>query len=270
MNKQTSQDTQKAVHKKGQQMNQVIPISVIINTLNESINLSTLLPAIIHIFDEVVVVDMDSEDGTAVIAHNYGARIIGVKKMGYVEPARKVGIEQARNNIIFVLDADETPSEGLIEYLRNQMKTNFSALKDNNISIPRLNIMLGKKILYGSYKPDSDTQLRIFKKDNIILSDVIHKGISNRENIGTIYLRFEDNHYLLHKHSESAYPFLSRLVRYCAYEVKEHNSGANSFSIYRLIKRFLVEYLYKLSFLNGRVGFAVAYIVSIRDFLKCR
>ncbi len=64
---------------------------------------------------EVIVVDNDSDDGTARIAKNYGARVIHEPEKGATR-ALQTGFESAQNPIIAVTDADtEIPSNWLTE-----------------------------------------------------------------------------------------------------------------------------------------------------------
>jgi glycosyltransferase involved in cell wall biosynthesis len=63
---------------------------------------------------------MESNDGSRELFENIdNANFIEVAKMGYVEPARKVGIDACKNDYIFILDADEYPSKKIIEELVN-------------------------------------------------------------------------------------------------------------------------------------------------------
>jgi hypothetical protein len=67
--------------------------------------------------DEIVVVDMHSTDRTVEIAESLGARVVLHENVGYVEPARAFGIEQAQSDWVFVLDADEWMEEPLASAL---------------------------------------------------------------------------------------------------------------------------------------------------------
>ena len=54
-------------------------VSVVINTLNEANNLSRAIASVKGFADEVVVVDMESEDSTAQIAKKLGAKVFSIK-----------------------------------------------------------------------------------------------------------------------------------------------------------------------------------------------
>jgi len=81
-------------------------VSVVINTLNEEKNITKAISSVKSFADEVVVVDMESEDETVKIAKKLGARVYSYKKVGYVEPARNYAISKTVGEWVFILDAD--------------------------------------------------------------------------------------------------------------------------------------------------------------------
>jgi len=76
-------------------------ISVIINTRNEE--------------NEIVVIDMFSQDKTVAIAKKSGARVFSHKHTFYVEPARNFALRKATGEWILILDADEEITPKLAE-----------------------------------------------------------------------------------------------------------------------------------------------------------
>ncbi|MEO8272560.1 MAG: glycosyltransferase [Chloroflexota bacterium] len=63
-------------------------ISAVINTLNEEHHLGFALRSVRDWVDEIVVVEMDSDDRTAEIARSFGARVSRHDWVGYADPAR--------------------------------------------------------------------------------------------------------------------------------------------------------------------------------------
>jgi len=122
---------------------------------------------------EIIVVDMESKDSTKEIVKHLGAKIYTFPKRGYVEPARKFGIEKARTDWVFILDADERMTEELAEELAEEIKSviiSYNRLKSVGIShykIPRKNIFGRLKWLkYGGWWPDY--QIRLIKKEAFV------------------------------------------------------------------------------------------------------
>lgn len=83
-------------------------LSIILPTYNESENLKKLIPQIEQKFpqSEIIVVDDNSPDGTAEVAHKFGARVISRKKKEGIGAALKEGYDSASNQILVSMDAD--------------------------------------------------------------------------------------------------------------------------------------------------------------------
>src|SRR3989338_841094 len=82
-------------------------VSVVVNTINEGKYLDGCLKSVRNLADEIIVVDMYSEDESVKIAKKYGAKVYLHERMAYVEPARNFAIEKATGDWILLLDPDE-------------------------------------------------------------------------------------------------------------------------------------------------------------------
>ena len=94
-----------------------LPVSVLIHTLNEERNIRNCLETVIWA-EEIIVVDMYSDDKTVEIAREYTDKIFYFERVGYVEPARKFALERATKPWILVVDADELVPRKLYEKLK--------------------------------------------------------------------------------------------------------------------------------------------------------
>ena len=95
-------------------MNDNSKISAVIITFNEQEHIGACIRSLQGVVDEVLVVDSHSTDGTVSISEALGAKVISVKWQGYAE-TKNVGNQNAINNIILSIDADEELSEKLFE-----------------------------------------------------------------------------------------------------------------------------------------------------------
>ena len=96
-------------------------ISVFIITLNEAKNIRSCLESI-RWADEIVVVDMKSDDATSAIAKEYTEKVFSFERTGYCEPARQYAYEQTTGEWILNLDADELMTAPLRDELRRIVK----------------------------------------------------------------------------------------------------------------------------------------------------
>lgn len=128
-------------------------ISVVIAAKDEATMLPDCLASIVFA-DEVVVIDDNSQDATATLARTSGAKVITRKLDGFATQ-KNFGIDQARNNWVLILDADERLSAPL--------QAEIQALKPNRgtvaYSMPFRNYVGRKWLRHGGLYPDRHTRL---------------------------------------------------------------------------------------------------------------
>lgn len=131
-------------------------ISVVIIAKNESDNLKLSLPALSWCND-IIVVDDFSTDDTKTVAESYNARVFQRKFDGFGNQKR-FAVEQALNDWVLNIDADEVLSLELIQEINSLRFTNeYSAY-----SIPIRHVFMGKVFLYG--KESKYYHLRLFNR----------------------------------------------------------------------------------------------------------
>ncbi|MDR0911702.1 MAG: glycosyltransferase family 2 protein [Methanobrevibacter sp.] len=144
-------------------------ISVIINTLNEEKNIRNCLETV-KWADEIVIVDMYSDDKTVEIAKNYTDKIFFHERIGYADPARQFALEKSTGDWVLMLDADEVvPID-----LKNELIKIVESDKCDVAYILRRNYILGLE-LNGIRLFGKDLQPRFFKRDSMSFSEEIHK-----------------------------------------------------------------------------------------------
>ncbi len=161
-------------------------ISVVINTLNEEQNLPYALRSVRDWVDEIVVVDMYSDDQTVEVAKKYGAKVFQHERILAFDAARKFAVEQATNEWVLILDADEVVPTELSKLLFDIANTD----RADAVTIPRLNYLLGDVIMHTGWGPEEDRHLRFFKRDSIVHSPRIHAFISPAEGARVIDLAY--------------------------------------------------------------------------------
>lgn len=137
-------------------------LSVIILTRNEEKWLEGALKTA-SFADEVVIIDNGSSDNTLKIAKKYTARIFSTPCHSFAK-LRNLGLEKARGNWIFYLDADERITEELEKELIAITKNKNNKL--NSYIVPRKNFYFGYRFKYGHSYPDY--QHRFFRKEALM------------------------------------------------------------------------------------------------------
>jgi len=147
-------------------------LSVVVNTLNAAKYLEAALRSAQGIADDLVVVDMHSDDATREIAERFGARIfLHPRTGGYVEPARNFAIGQARGTWVLVLDADERLDDGLRRNLRGFLNTDPEA---NAFTIVFRTLAAGRWLRGTGWGPDREQHLRLFRRGHVHWPPRIH------------------------------------------------------------------------------------------------
>lgn len=235
-------------------------ISAIVNTLNEEDNIESCLKSLSWC-DEIVLVDMYSEDRTVEIARNFTDKIFYHPKMGYVEPARQFALDCTTGEWIFVLDADERVPAVLADKLRKIAEDDLYEI----VAIPRRNYILGKWIRYGGNYPDY--QVRFFKKGMLTFGKQIHHA---NQIHGRIHRLSKSEQGLIHFSYTDLNSLLMRTIKYTDVEASHLKDKDIKFSLLKMLihslRRFFNYYILKRGFLDGIPGLVVCLNASLYRF----
>ncbi len=187
-------------------------ISAVINTWNEGHFLDECLKRL-NFVDEIIVIDMESEDDSFAIAKKYTDKIFKHKHISYVEPVRNFGISKALGNWVLILDPDERVPKSLAAKLIEIVKEDSA----DYVRIPRKNIVFGQWLKHSRWWPDYN--IRFFKKGSVTWQEEIHRPPITT---GTgIDLPAEEELAIEHHHYSTIDEYILRQVRYTNQQVKE-------------------------------------------------
>lgn len=238
-------------------------LSVIINTLDEEKNIVDCIKSVKKMADEIIVVDMESDDNTRKLAKKAGAKIYKHKRMGYVEPARNFAINKAKNDWIFIIDADERVTKKLAKRIK-------SAITREEISyytIPRKNIIFGKWIQHTGWWPDYN--IRLFRKAFVEWDNEIH-SVPITKGQGADFEPKEENA-IVHYNYLNLEDYISRLNRYTSIQAKEKYSQDKEFNWKNVIssptKEFVSRYFSQQGYKDGLHGLALSLLQSFSELV---
>ncbi|MCH7640859.1 glycosyltransferase family 2 protein [Patescibacteria group bacterium] len=238
-------------------------ISVVINTLNEEKNLPKALASVKSFEDEIVVVDMKSDDKTQEIARSAGAKVYEHERTGYVEPARNFAISKAKGKWILILDADER----VPKKLASKLKRIVSKSTADYYRIPRKNVIFGKWIKHSRWWPDYN--IRFFKKGFVSWSEIIH-SVPTTQGKG-LDLEADEGNAIIHNHYTSVEQYLDRMNRYTTEHAKLKVKEGYKFEWPDLIKKpageFLSRYFQGEGYKDGVHGLALAGLQAFSEFV---
>lgn len=238
-------------------------ISVLIHTRNSERYLPKALSSVKSLADEILVIDMESQDQTVDIAKRAGARIYNHENVGYVEPARNFALRQAQGEHILILDADEEVPETLAKKLRELAENS----KADFYRLPRKNIIFGKWIRHSRWWPDYN--IRFFKKGAVTWSEIIHSVPETRGK--GLDLPAEEKLAVVHRHYDSIDQYVSRMNFYTTKHAELLVKDGYKFSWQDLLKKpaneFLSRYFFGRGYKDGIHGLALAGLQALSELI---
>jgi len=239
-------------------------ISVVVNTRNEEKNLRRCLRSV-QWADEIVVVDMESEDKTVALAKKLGAKVFSHQKVGYVEPARNFALTKATGDWILVLDADEEVPASLARKLRELIKNPGEICF---FRLPRKNLIFGQWLKHSRWWPDY--LIRFFKKGKVVWSNKIHSVPLTRGKGKD--LEAKEANAIIHYNYQSISQYLQRLDRYTEIQARELIDSGYQFCWQDVVQKPVGEFLSRFfageGYRDGFHGLVLALLQGFSELIK--
>lgn len=222
-------------------------ISAVLNTYNAAEHLDAVLTSL-RGFDEIVVVDMHSDDDTRSIARSHGARIVDHERCGICEPARNAAIRAASNPWVLIVDADEVVTDELRDYL---YEVAARADAPAALRIPRINRFMGHEMhcLYPDYVT------RFAARDRIDWPPTIHAQPHVDGRVESIPASRRELA-LRHLERNTVSSRLAKMVTYSEKELTRRGArryGAAAFAL-KPFMRFFRSYVLRGGWRDGHAG----------------
>lgn len=235
-------------------------ISATVITSNEERNIARVIESL-RCCDEIVVVDSGSVDRTVEIATKLGARVIESQWQGYAGQ-KNFASENASSDWILSLDADESLSEALEGEIW-QIKKNGPRF--DAYTMPRMAQYMGRWILHSGWYPDRKVRLYDRRKARWV-GDFVHESVIVNGRLGHL----ESN--ILHFTCSSLSEHLKTMDQYTTLAAQEFVSQGRKVNWGHLLIdpawTFFRTYCFKLGFLDGVEGLAIARMAALYRFLK--
>jgi glycosyltransferase involved in cell wall biosynthesis len=240
-------------------------ITAIIPTFNEEVNIKAAIESVLWC-DEVIVVDSFSTDQTVEIVKLFPEVKLLEHEYEHSAAQKNWTIPQAQHSWIFLLDADERPTQELIEEIKNLVK---KGTEYSGFWIFRRNNFMGKRINYSGWQ--SDKVIRLFKRDECRYQNKhVHAEIESKGQIGVlkekiIHYTYKDLTSYLKK--ADRYTTWGAQDRYNKFSQKKKSIGL-LYLIFRPLGRFVRHYIWRLGFLDGTHGFVVSALAAHNVFIR--
>lgn len=233
-------------------------VSAVFNTLNEERLLPYALRSVRSWCDEIVVVDMLSTDRTRDIALEFGARVFEHEPLGYADPARAFAVEQASNEWVMMLDADELVPHTLSERLL-AIAASFEA---DIVSIPWKNVVLGEPLKGTGWGLGATRHPRFFRRDAMQIGGTVHGFLVPRQGSRIETLPAEDRFAVLHLAYDSVSDILEKVDRYTTLEAQKEEYAERRVGPFptsrRALRSFWEHFVARRGYRDGWRGFFVS------------
>jgi len=242
-------------------------LSVVIITFNEEKNILKCLNSVRDIADEVVVIDSGSTDNTIHICEEQGCRVI-YRAFDLHAKQKQYAVNQAKNDWIFSIDADETISDELKSEIKslfreeNFPETNVQPVKSGYIIPIRLFYFGHRMKMSGRAKT-----MRLFdRRKGGFVHVPIHEYVKVEGSAGS--LKGEIIH---HSYRDIAH-HIQKINAYTSYAAEGNRKTNKSFSkfwvFFKFPVTFFIHYFIRGGILDGYPGFMWAFFAAFYNSVK--
>lgn len=232
-------------------------ISGLVITFNEEKNIQEVIECLDFV-DEILIVDSFSTDRTLDILKQYpNVKIIQNKFLDFTSQ-RNVALQNAKNNWVLFLDADERITPKLKTEIIEEL--NKSETKDAYLFLRKF--YFNKKPIHFS-GTQTDKNFRLFKKDKAqyVADKLVHETLEVSGSIGVL------KNTLIHYSYDDYEPYRKKMISYGVLKGKELFLKGKKYSFLthftKTIFKFFKTYFLRLGILDGKSGIILCYLQTL-------
>ncbi len=241
------------------------PLSVVIITLNEELNLARCLGSVSWAA-EILVVDSGSTDRTVEMAAAAGAKVLHHPWEGYGQQ-KNWAMAQANQPWILFLDADEQVSPSLGEEMAAFVAVGgfVEGQHFKGATFPRKTWFLGRWIMHGGWYPNRLVRLAL-REGARWTEPPVHESLRVEGSVHA--MKAELLHYTFRDVGEQVATNV-RFSRLGAQVAKQRGERGSLLKIlFKPPGKFFETYFWKRGFLDGFPGFVISMNAAHSIFLK--
>jgi glycosyltransferase involved in cell wall biosynthesis len=237
-------------------------LSVVIITYNEEQNILRCIESVKDLAGEVLIIDSNSTDRTVEICMSSGCRVIIHSFEGYGQQ-KQFGVENAKNDWILSLDADEIVTQDLVEEINKIM--GLDSISFSGYYIPFSLFYLGKILRFSG--TGHEVHLRLFDRNKGKFTDSeVHESIEVNGTIGRLSGK------VIHYSYRDISHHLSKINTYTTraaigYTVKG-KTYSKTWVAFKFPVSFFVYYFIRLGIFDGFPGFMWSFFAAFYGSVK--
>lgn len=232
-------------------------ISAVVLTHNdENIIVDTL--ECLKFADEIIIIDDESTDHTIELARQFTGKVFKRPLNGSFASQRNFALNHVHGDWVLFIDSDERVSNELKEEILKAIKQEF-----NGFYLKRVDVMWGKKILYGEV---GETKLlRLARKNTGKWKGNVHETWRIRGARSSLQAP------LTHVPHQSVSEFLQEIDTYSTIRANQLLDEGKKIRIWEILiyplGKFVYGYIILRGFKDGIPGFIYATMMSFHSFL---
>lgn len=224
-----------------------LPISVVLLTRNEALNVRDCLKSC-DFARELIVVDDGSTDDTVAIAEEFGAKVFRRPLNGDWGAQKTFGIQKASLPWVFLIDADERVTPTLQQSIRRAIQ----GPRNRAYRIQRENHFASGSATHGILRPD--WVLRLLPTEGAKVEGKVHEAVVSPFDVCKLSGRLIHFPYYSW---DSYFRKFDKYTKVAAEKYLEEGRDCNFVGdiLLRPIWAFIKVYLLNRGFLDGKLGF---------------
>ena len=234
-----------------------IKITGLVITFNEEKNIQEVIECLDFV-DEIVIVDSFSTDKTIEMLKNYSKVKVVQNKFLDFNSQRNVALQNATNNWVLFLDADERITPKLKAEIIEELDK--PETKDAYLFLRKFYFQ--KKPIHFS-GTQTDKNFRLFKKDkaHYIADKLVHETLEVNGSIGIL------KNTLIHYSYDEYESYRKKMINYGILKGKELFLKGKKYSVIihftKTIFKFFKTYILRLGILDGKSGIILCYLQTL-------
>lgn len=234
-----------------------LPISALVVTFNEEHLISKCLNSI-DFCEEILVVDLGSNDRSVELAKSFGGVIFEHERLPSSEYLRPIYVPKLMNDWVLIIDPDEYLTQNLKEDILQLFRKIEFNNEISNIVVPWV-FYFGKKQLKGTPWGGKNRKTLIVNRNNFSFVPQIHNGQrKSPDSLEIVIGDLSKNSFLHHSWMINRRQFLEKHSRYLKAEgFTRYENDQNPRFIDLIIapfKEFLWAFFIKKGYLDGALG----------------
>jgi len=235
-----------------------LPISAIVVSRSEGVQLARCLPAI-RFCDDLLLVDLASQDDTAEVARRNGARVVEYDAADSVERVRAAVVGQARHDWLLLTDPDEEVPPALAGAVAAFLD---GAPADVALVYAPIRYRFGSRALRGGVWGGIKERRFLVRRSGAEFSATIYAGVRPRPGFRAESIPFDGENAIDHHWVSGFHDFFAKHRRYVRVSAEDRAdageiTGLKAIAIMPL-RAFVDAFAWNRGYRDGLLGLALA------------